>query len=144
MRRLKRVVLCADDFASDEAGSAAILRLVDAGRVSAVSCFTDSPQWPSLGRTLRERGSRVSVGLHFNLTEPFGRGERPLMQWIARALSATIDHAAVRAHLRRQVDEFSRIVGRLPDFIDGHEHVHALPGIRTVVHECAAESAPRS
>jgi chitin disaccharide deacetylase len=141
MRAPRRIVLCADDFARDELGSAAILRLADAGRLSAVSCFTDSPLWPRLGRALRDRSSYVYVGLHFNLTEPFCRGERPLVHWIARAIAAAIDRDAVRAHLRRQVGEFRRIVGRLPDYIDGHEHVHALPGIRSVVDECAAELA---
>jgi hypothetical protein len=30
----------------------------------------------------------------------------------------------------RQLDAFADAVGREPDFIDGHQHVHALPGIR--------------
>jgi chitin disaccharide deacetylase len=135
----KRVVLCADDFACDHSVSEAILELVDARRLSAVSCFTDSPLWPALGQTLRERSSDIYVGLHFNLTEPFGHGERPRANWIARAISATIDRRAVRAHLQRQFAEFRRVFGRSPDFVDGHEHVHAFPGIRSVVHGFVAE-----
>ncbi len=30
-------------------------------------------------------------------------------------------------------DAFAQAMGRMPDFIDGHQHVHALPGVRRVL-----------
>ncbi|HEY4958099.1 MAG TPA: ChbG/HpnK family deacetylase, partial [Caldimonas sp.] len=37
------------------------------------------------------------------------------------------------AEWRAQVDAFTHAVGREPDFVDGHQHVHALPGVREAV-----------
>lgn len=141
----RRLVLCADDFALDEAVSEGILRLVDAGRVSAVSCFTDSPAWPRAGAELHDRcagGRRTAMGLHFNLTQDFGFGERPLGWWIAASLARSADPAAVRVALRRQLEAFREVAGAWPAFIDGHQHVHAFPLVRDVVAAVAAEARP--
>lgn len=141
MCALKRIIVCADDFAQDPPTSDAILRLVDADRLSAVSCFTDASIWPRFGRRLAEHAGTTLLGLHFNLTRPFGHGERTLGEWIARALVGAIDTTKVRAHLERQLEAFTRIVGKRPDFIDGHQHVHAFPAVRSVVEDVAAALA---
>lgn len=139
----KSIVLCADDFAFSAAVSDGVLGLVRAGRLSAVSCMTDAPLWPEVAPQLRDVATDVALGVHFNLIEPFGHGERPLPVWIARALVGAIDTAAVRAHLRRQIERFADAVGRLPDFVDGHQHVHAFPRIRVVVEQEVAALQPR-
>jgi predicted glycoside hydrolase/deacetylase ChbG (UPF0249 family) len=133
MTELKSIILCADDFAQDRAVSAAILDLADAGRLSAVSCFTDSPLWAALGPQLAKHSSRLLLGVHFNLTHELGFGERPLAYWIAGALLGSLDSARLRETLQRQIDRFVAIAGAYPDFIDGHHHVHAFPQIRDVV-----------
>lgn len=138
-RRL--VTLCADDFALDAAVTEGILRLVAKGRLSAVSCFADAPDWPAAGAELERRRGRVALGLHFNLTEPFGFGERPLAWWMAASFVKRVDRAAVRAAAVRQIDAYHRVTGALPEFIDGHQHVHAFPAIRTVVAEAAREAS---
>ncbi len=135
----RRLILCADDFALDEAVSAGILRLVEAGRLSAVSCFADAPSWPAAGAELRRHAGSVELGLHFNLTQRFGFGERPLAHWMGAALLGALDAAAVRRHLLRQIEAFREVVGAPPRYIDGHQHVHAFPGIRAVVAAAAAE-----
>jgi predicted glycoside hydrolase/deacetylase ChbG (UPF0249 family) len=58
--------------------------------------------------------------------------------WIARCLSRTVDAVEVSAHLRRQWDNFTTVVGRRPDFIDGHQHVHAFPVLRSIVRDFLA------
>jgi len=135
MSRARRFILCADDFAQDDAVSIAVLRLVEAGRLSAVSCFTDAPQWRTFGRELVAGAEQVYLGVHFNLTHEFDRGAHALPFWIASTLARKIDGSAVLDHLRRQVDRFADVTGRLPDFIDGHQHVHAFPMIRSIVRD---------
>jgi predicted glycoside hydrolase/deacetylase ChbG (UPF0249 family) len=49
---------------------------------------------------------------------------------LARALLGLVGRAEVRAEIERQLDAFERHLGFAPDHIDGHEHVHVLPGIR--------------
>ena len=36
----------------------------------------------------------------------------------------------IEAEIRRQIEAFADAAGRLPDYIDGHQHVHVLPGVR--------------
>jgi predicted glycoside hydrolase/deacetylase ChbG (UPF0249 family) len=38
--------------------------------------------------------------------------------------------AEIADEFRRQIDAFARQMGREPDFLDGHQHVHAFPGVR--------------
>jgi predicted glycoside hydrolase/deacetylase ChbG (UPF0249 family) len=45
---MKRIVLCADDFGQSAAISQGILQLVQAGRLSAVSCMTEADSWRSI------------------------------------------------------------------------------------------------
>lgn len=142
MTATKRIILCADDFAQNAAISDGILQLAGARRLSAVSCFSDAPAWRDYGPRLVEcAGDELLIGLHFNLSEPFGHAERPLRYWMLASVTGRVSLDALRAHLRRQIDAFVEVRGRLPDFIDGHQHVHAFPGIRLVVHERAEAAA---
>ena len=97
MSELKPILLCADDFAQSRAISAGILALARAGHVSAVSCFTDSPLWPELGRELTDARKDLLIGLHFNLTFPFGFGERPLWHWMIRSIAPSASSFSSRA-----------------------------------------------
>jgi len=55
---------------------------------------------------------RLSVGLHFDV---WGEDERSF---------PTADLGAVRDEFNRQLDEFERLLGRLPTHVDSHRHVH--------------------
>jgi predicted glycoside hydrolase/deacetylase ChbG (UPF0249 family) len=46
-------------------------------------------------------------------------------------LSRRVDSGEVAGEALRQLARFEEEVGAPPDFIDGHQHVHALPGIRS-------------
>ncbi|WP_281352706.1 ChbG/HpnK family deacetylase [Skermanella pratensis] len=49
------------------------------------------------------------------------------------AYSRRLDAGEVDAELNRQIDAFETALGRLPAFIDGHQHVHQLPTVREAV-----------
>jgi predicted glycoside hydrolase/deacetylase ChbG (UPF0249 family) len=138
----RTIIVCADDFGADAHRDDAILELAAAGRLSATTCFADSPAWPAAAARLRALPSGFKVGLHFNLTRPFGHGERPLGWWLLQSALGAVNVQAVRANLERQAAKLAAELGRPPDFLDGHEHVHAFPGVRTAVRDFAlAESA---
>ncbi|MCD4504972.1 ChbG/HpnK family deacetylase [Chromobacterium piscinae] len=126
----KRLTLCADDFAQSGSISAGILQLIDAGRLSATSAFSQSPHWPELAGELKARAERVDVGLHFNLTHPFDAPVKPLSHWLMKSQLRQLSLATLRDEALTQIDRFADHFGRLPDFVDGHQHVHALPVIR--------------
>lgn len=133
MHSAKKIILCADDFAQNSAISRGILNLVERQRLSAVSCFTDSSLWQQYGAELSGHHNEIDLGLHFNLTHDFGYLNRPLGYWLARSVVAQLPLKEIRENLHRQCSEFMRVTGRVPDFIDGHQHVHILPGVRRVL-----------
>jgi predicted glycoside hydrolase/deacetylase ChbG (UPF0249 family) len=140
-----RVVLCADDYGLTEGVSRGILALADLGRLSATSAMTNMPAWRSLAPALRERKGRVGVGLHLNLTTgaPLGVMPQlapggsfpPLGRILQRALAGRLASDEVRTEIERQLDAFEDGVGGPPAFVDGHQHVHVLPGVRRALIE---------
>lgn len=137
----RRLTLCADDYAQSPAISQGILNLLQRGRLSATSVMTQSPHWPALAAPLREMQPQADIGLHFNLTHDFGEQNtpcKPLPYWLLRSQLHLLPRAALRDSLLRQIDQFSQQLGRLPDFIDGHQHVHALPVIRDALFDAIA------
>jgi len=133
---MKKIILCADDFGQSTAIGAGILQLVQAQRLSAVSCMTESACWPDSAKELFRFRESVDIGLHFNLTHTFAAqafAARPLGALLIAALSGRIDRRALATSLHTQLDRFEAAAGEMPDFIDGHQHVHIFPGIRGVV-----------
>lgn len=141
---MKAIVLCADDYGQSAAISAGILQLIQRGRLSATSCMTTAPYWSSADNALRTCAGRADIGLHFNLTHPFpGQPPAlPLPQLLRRALAHRLDTAALDSALHTQLDRFEAVMERAPDFVDGHQHVHALPQIRTRVLRVLAARYP--
>jgi hypothetical protein len=137
------ICLCADDYGIAPGVGIAIRRLIRAGRLSAVSCMTATAHWSAEAVRLRPLGSSVQVGLHLSLTcgRPAGpmaalapAGRLPsLARLVRKALAGAIDRAEIEAEIDRQLDRFEDALGRPPDFLDGHQHVHQLPGIRDAV-----------
>lgn len=137
---MKRVVLCADDFAMTEGISRGILELAEAGRISATSAMTNAPSWRDRAADLRRFAGRIGCGLHLNLTagEPLGpmpvfapQGRFPALGHVIRsALARRLPQDEIEAEIGRQVEAFATHCRRMPDFVDGHQHVHVLPGIR--------------
>nr|WP_313077235.1 ChbG/HpnK family deacetylase [Melaminivora sp.] len=126
------LVLCADDYALHPLVDAAVQQLARAGRLSATSCMSTAPGWREAAPALRELRPELSVGLHFNLTE--GHGGACTAQGLGEVLRAAylrrLPRRRLQAAWRAQLDAFEYVMGTPPDFIDGHQHVHQLPGVR--------------
>ena len=127
------VIINADDYAMDDGVDAAILALARRGVVTATSVMALSPSWPKSGHRLAEVA--ISRGLHLDLTSPFAAAEestiaRPLPHLMAAAFAHRLSHPALRQMIDRQLSRFEAVTRSPPDFVDGHQHVHQLPGIR--------------
>ncbi|MBK0391428.1 ChbG/HpnK family deacetylase [Ramlibacter algicola] len=127
----KRLVVCIDDYALRPGVDAAVLELAATGRVSATSCLVGSPRWKEAARELRALHT-IDVGLHLDFTEaPFDAGLRSgLGAFIGRAYLGALPASRIAAEIRAQFDAFEAAMGRAPDHVDGHQHVHQLPGVR--------------
>ena len=126
-------VLCADDYAINEGVSRAILDLIDAGRLTAVSAMASTPLWRQAGKDLIARRGCVAVGLHLDLTHCPFEGKRPpfdLRRLLIESLIGRLDVATIALEFERQFDRFEVTFGFAPDHVDGHHHVHALPQVR--------------
>ncbi len=140
-KAVRRLTLCADDFGQSAAISAGILQLIVAGRLQATSVLSQGPDWPASAPALKELVNHASaladVGLHLNLTHPFDDADdaRPLSFWLIASQLRLVSSAQVRDSFLRQIDAFAGQFGRLPDYLDGHQHVHAFPLIRDAVME---------
>jgi predicted glycoside hydrolase/deacetylase ChbG (UPF0249 family) len=150
--RVNRLVLCADDFALSAGVSRAIAALLERARLSATSCMTASPFWSEHARWLMPFAGQADVGLHLTLTalRPLSRPQRlapagrlpPLGQLMRQAFLGQLDLREVRTELEHQFDAFQQAWGAPPDFIDGHQHVHLLPGVCDLVLQLVAARAP--
>ena len=144
--------ITADDYGLAPGVSAGIRELLDAGRLSGTSAMTTFDLWPMEGARLRSFSRTHMLGVHLTLTdhEPLGampklapQGRFPSFGGLARAAwLGALDAAEVEAELRRQIDAFQAVVGRAPDFLDGHHHVQQLPIVRDVVLRLMRERMP--
>jgi predicted glycoside hydrolase/deacetylase ChbG (UPF0249 family) len=131
--------LCADDFALSPAVSRGILEALAAGRLNATSAMTTRPSWPQAARELASAGYDADVGLHLNLTlgaplsrmAQFAPSTFPVIGHLLRASGkGELPLNEIAQEIEAQIDAFIAAFGRAPDFVDGHQHVHVLPGIR--------------
>lgn len=141
----KRIVLCADDYGQAPAISQGIINLLRLRRLSAVSCMTTTVHWGEHAQWLRPFYGSLDIGLHVNLTEgkalsgkyinTHGEVFRSLPRLLCDAFLRRLDKQAVLAECIAQIDKFAEITGFLPQFLDGHQHVHQFPVIREAIIE---------
>ncbi|MEP1442294.1 MAG: ChbG/HpnK family deacetylase [Hyphomicrobiales bacterium] len=143
--------LCADDFGLKKSVNDGIIDLVAKGRLNAVSCMSGGDSFETGAGELREAAAAskhdVTLGLHLTLSEyaPL----TPMPKLAPQGVFPTINKTLISSHLGRlhkreitdeieaQIERFSQVMGRLPDFVDGHQHVHLMPIVRACLIECS-------
>lgn len=141
MSALRRLVINADDFGLSAGVNRGIMEAYAAGALSSASLLVNAPGFDDALR--RARGApRLGIGLHLNLTA--GRPVSPAGQvpslcdragrlhglsgFVARALAGRIARADLARECGAQIGR-ARADGARLTHLDGHQHVHALPGI---------------
>lgn len=151
---MPRLILCADDFGLSSPISDTIAGLAAAGRINAISCMAALPGWRRDSAMLASLPPSVAIGLHLTLSS-----EIPitLMPGLApqkrlpdidgltiRAIRGRLPLAEIAGEVRAQFERFIETTGRAPDFVDGHQHSHVLPGIRQIVVATTQRLAPKA
>jgi predicted glycoside hydrolase/deacetylase ChbG (UPF0249 family) len=108
--------------------------------------------WPGTAPRLRVHRGHLAIGLHLNLTLGSPVGAMPRLApgnvfpernaLIVRALLGLVDRAEVAGEIERQLEAFEKGLGFAPDHIDGHEHVHVLPGVRQALFDVVSRRYP--
>jgi predicted glycoside hydrolase/deacetylase ChbG (UPF0249 family) len=151
---MRRIWLCADDYAIAPGVSAAIRELIARGRLNAISVMVVTPSFAAeaapLAAVAAER--RAAIGLHVTLTgrfrpltafRPAPEGTFPPLRELARrAFLGRLDARALAAEVEAQLAAFAAAFGRAPDFVDAHQHVHLFPQIRDAVLDSVKRCAP--
>lgn len=127
--------VCADDYGLDPGVNAAVASLAELGRLHATGALVGGGAWRQGQGWLRDCANALDVGLHLDFTEaPLTPGARfDLGNLILQCYVGSVNVAMVRAEVRAQLDAFEDALGRVPAFVDGHQHVHQLPVVREVL-----------
>ena len=135
--------LCADDYALAPGVSRGILAAFEAVALTATSVMTTSPWWPDHAGALVPYAERADIGLHLNLTTgaPLGpmtafapSGLLPSLGAIAQQVGlGRLPRQEIADEIDRQFTRFEDVLGRAPDHVDGHQHVHVLGPIRRLL-----------
>ncbi len=154
---MRRIVLCADDYTLSPGVSRAIRDLVSRGRLNAVSVMTVIPGFEQECASLLSTPCPIplAIGLHATLTGPFKPlaalpiatpdGKFPSLSKLLPPLGYfRIDRKAVKAEIKAQIAAFRKALGRDPDFVDGHQHVQLMPGLRSPFLKAVLETAPKA
>lgn len=149
----RTVHVIADDYALSAGVSAGILELARGGRLSGTGAMVSGPRWRQDAARLHDTPDGFQTGLHLTLTgalPPLGplrrlcpAGRFPTLgRWLllshAGMLSGGEAQAELTAEIARQLDAFETAMGRPPHFVDGHQHMHLLPGIRPLLLDALA------
>jgi predicted glycoside hydrolase/deacetylase ChbG (UPF0249 family) len=155
----RHIWLCADDYGMAPGVNDAIRRLIAAKSINATSVmmaadYIDADEIAALAR-LNDDEPRAAIGLHVTLTAPF----KPLSAGFAptrdgtflahkdlmrAAMTRRLSPESLTIEIASQVEAFVAGFGRLPDFLDGHQHVQLLPQIRDAFLKVAIETAPNA
>jgi hypothetical protein len=157
--KLRHIWLCADDYGMAPGVNDAIRQLIARRRINATSVMTAATH---LGRdeadalaALNDGEQRAAIGLHVTLTAPF----KPLSQGFAplrhghflphkdlmrAAMTRRLSPELLTIEIATQVEAFLETFGRLPDFLDGHQHVQLLPQVRDAFLKVVAEITPNA
>jgi predicted glycoside hydrolase/deacetylase ChbG (UPF0249 family) len=139
-----RLIINADDFGFSEGINRGIIEAFEAGAVTSTSVMVGMPAFDDALKRARRAGDALGVGLHLTLT-----AGRPLSPVPSLVDTATGDFLSLRCLLVRAIsgrvrareveDECAaqitraRAAGLRLTHLDGHHHVHLLPGVRDAV-----------
>lgn len=137
------MILCADDYGLSDDINDAVRELVDSGKLSAVSCMVllERCSPVSLAELLKQQ-PKADLGLHLCLTSeglPLSSSSTGLAlpslypsfrNLLRHALLGRVRPREIHLQVASQYEFFLQKCGKRPDFIDGHLHVHQLPGVR--------------
>ncbi len=153
----RRIWLCADDYGLSPGVNAAIRELILRGRLNATSVMMAAPHCGpdeiAALDALNSGQTRAALGLHVTLTgplKPMSPDFAPLRHGAFLPVNDMLKRASARrlkveplvVEIATQLRAFIEIFGRLPDFIDGHQHVHLFPQVRNAFLKVVAETAP--
>jgi len=128
----KKIIATADDFGISELANRNILKLAESGKIDRVAIMTNGilPQ-EEINKLLH---SGMKLDIHLNITEKFSQPRKfkegiikRSALFLARYIGGQISASIVEKEWEEQINKFKEIVGRHPDGINSHQHIHYYP-----------------
>jgi chitin disaccharide deacetylase len=137
----KRILITADDYGLCDSVNQAIEECIGAGSVRATCVMANMTAYSAVS-TLRKKFPRVSIGIHWNLTQGrpvLSSSQIPTLidsdgsflsssELKRRWWSEQVKQDELKAELRAQFDRVVRLAGPL-DFWNTHQNIHVYPGL---------------
>lgn len=135
----KYVIITSDDFGYSAERDAGIVQCYKHGAVTCASVMMNGYNVISAVEQAAKLG--MPIDLHLNLTEgrPVGKACSSLtdedgfmlgkMGLRAAMENKYIDFKEVKEEIQVQIDKYHKLTGEPPVKVDGHQHVHIIPGI---------------
>ena len=149
---MKQLIVNADDFGLTKGVSEAIVDAHRHGIVSSTTLMANGEAFEAAAALSRQTPG-LGIGVHLNLSEgvPVSPARRipslvdadgrlhltPVQLWKGIA-TRQVSVADIESELRAQIAKIRR-AGILPTHLDGHKHVHVLPGVSDIVIGLARE-----
>jgi len=130
---MKHLIVNADDFGLTAGINAGIVQAHLHGIVSSTTLMVHGAAALEAAAWARQHPS-LGVGLHIDLWEHVLQGG----EWVRTYEHCAGDADAVQAEIEQQLARFRSLLGREPDHIDTHQHVHRLQPVGDVVRAFAA------
>lgn len=149
---MRQLIINADDFGFTENVSRGILHAHHEGILTSTTLMATGKAFDA-AVSMGSQASTLGIGVHLNLTEGVpvsparnipslvdrrGRLYLNPCRLLLGIVTGQVDLGDVEIELRQQISKvFSN--GILPTHLDGHKHVHVLPGISDIVIRLAQE-----
>ena len=130
---MKNLIVNADDFGLTAGINAGIVQAHLHGIVSSATLMVHGAAAEEAAAWARQHPS-LGVGLHIDLWEHVLRDG----EWVRTYEHCAGDAESVRAEIEGQLARFRQLLGREPDHIDTHQHVHHKLPVGDVVRAFAA------
>lgn len=140
-----KLIVNGDDFGITHACNMAIIDCFYQGVMTSASMMINMPYAKEAAK-LWEENPKLSVGLHLNLTVGYPlnknlktliKGDGTFNKQILKAKLEDVDVEEIRLECQNQMDKFIELTGRLPDHINSHHGIEAIPGGAIILQELA-------
>jgi len=128
----QKIIVSADDFGISPRANRNILYLISLGKINRVSIMPDGEISPKEIKELIYAG--VKLDIHLDILHELGdeRKERTsafgrIFEFLGKILTGKISTKKVAADWHEQIEKFHTLIGKYPDGINSHEHVHFFP-----------------
>jgi chitin disaccharide deacetylase len=135
----KHICICADDFGLSSSINQGIIELIAINRISAVSCMVYGTKWHEglsalLNLKQNNNDNKIDIGLHLDLIDTVKiNTSKKLVNLIIHSYLRKLNKQEIIHNIKIQLDKFEHDTNQIPDYIDGHQHIHQFPIIRDIL-----------